>query len=287
MFNFIPTGFLTSFPIVLTVFLGSIFLIVLATRVGIYTSVSILAKTFKWRKDTVGKILGYVTSTPEFVTTIYLASAGFYLSALYNIISSNIVNMLLVASVLLAVFKKISKDFVKTIPYFTLGLTLILPTVLVVFTNHVNYLGYVATGLIVFYLLYLFYTKKKKHDTLAPVEYNPIVKIKPNINHIISRTVVALTLLAVGVTVIVISGEMFTVSSQILITQYGAPELMIGAITGIATSLPELTTFYLSAKLNKAKPELAYEEITHNLLASNAANIYLGYTAALLFVLLL
>jgi Ca2+/Na+ antiporter len=72
-----------------------------------------------------------------------------------------------------------------------------------------------------------------------------------------------------------------------LITQYGAPELMIGAITGIATSLPELTTFYLSAKLNKAKPELAYEEITHNLLASNTSNIYLGYTAALLFVLLL
>jgi Ca2+/Na+ antiporter len=287
LFNIIPTGFLDSFPIVLTVFLGSIILIVLATRVGVYSAVSILAKTFNWRQDTVGKLLGYVTSTPEFVTTIYLASAGLYVSALYNIVSSNIMNIILVLSVLLFVFKKISKSFLKNVPYFTLGLTLILPTILIIFTNHVNYLGYVAAGLIVFYLLYLFYTKKKKHDTLAPVEYHPIVKVKPNINHIISRTIVALTLLTVGITVIVISGEMFTASSQILITQYDAPELLIGAITGIATSLPELTTFYLSAKLNKNQPEAAHEEITHNLLASNASNIYLGYTAAMLFILLL
>lgn len=285
--DLVPTSYLNSLPVVALTFLGSIFLIVMATRVGIYSAISLLAKTWNWRQDTVGKLLGYVTSFPELITTIYLALAGLYISALYNIMASNVINIVLASGVMLIVFKKISRDFVRSMHLPTLGLTLIVPMFLIFFTGHTDYLIFVIVGLSIFYVLYLIYTSQKLHEPTGPVEYNPIVEIKPGFNHVFQKTLLAVFMLLAGLGVILISGDLFSLSSQILINEYGAPELIIGIITGIATSLPELTTFYISAKTNKENPNGAYQEIGHNLLASNAGNIYVGYNLALILVLLL
>lgn len=259
----------------------------MATRVGIYSAISLLAKTWNWRQDTVGKLLGYVTSFPELITTIYLALAGLYISALYNIMASNVINIVLASGVMLIVFKKISRDFVRSMHLPTLGLTLIVPMFLIFFTGHTDYLIFVIAGLSIFYVLYLIYTSQKLHEPTGPVEYNPIVEIKLGFNHVFQKTLLAVFMLLAGLGVILMSGDLFSLSSQILIIEYGAPELIIGIITGIATSLPELTTFYISAKTNKENPNGAYQEIGHNLLASNAGNIYVGYNLALILVLLL
>ena len=285
--DLVPTSYLNSLPVVALTFLGSIFLIVMATRVGIYSAISLLAKTWNWRQDTVGKLLGYVTSFPELITTIYLALAGLYISALYNIMASNVINIVLASGVMLIVFKKISREFVRSMHLPTLGLTLIVPMFLIFFTGHKDYLIFVIVGLSIFYVLYLIYTSQKLHEPTGPVEYNPIVEIKPGFNHVFQKTLLAVFMLLAGLGVILISGDLFSLSSQILIKEYGAPELIIGIITGIATSLPELTTFYISAKTNKENPNGAYQEIGHNLLASNAGNIYVGYNLALILVLLL
>lgn len=282
-----PTSYLNSLPVVLAAFLGSIFLIVMATRVGIYSAISLLAKTLNWRQETVGKLLGYVTSFPELITTIYLVLAGLYVSALYNIMASNVINILLAFGVTAIVFKKISKEFLKAIHLPTLWLTLAVPIFLIIFATHVDHLLFVVIGLSIFYVFYLLYTSQRLNEPTSPVEYHPVVEMKSSINHKLQRISLAVFMLAAGVGVIFVSGDLFSLSSQILIADYGAPELLIGIITGIATSLPELTTFYSSAKSNKENPTGAQKEIGHNLLASNAGNIYVGYNLALILVLLL
>ncbi len=285
--NLIPASYLSSLPAVAITFLGSIFLIVMATRVGIYSAISLLAKTWNWRQDTVGKLLGYVTSFPELITTIYLVLAGLYVSALYNIMSSNVINIIFVVGVMLLVFKRISKEFIRSLHLPTLALTLIVPLALIFFPGHTNHMILVIIGLSVFYVSYLIYTSKKLHEPTGPVEYHPLVEMKPGFNHVLQKTLLAVFMLIAGIGVILISGDLFSLSSQILITEYGAPELLVGVVTGIVTSLPELTTFYISAKTNKEKPSGAYQEIGHNLLASNAGNIFVGYNLALILVLLL
>ena len=285
--DLIPTSYLSSLPAVLLAFLGSIFLIVMATRVGIYSAISLLARTLNWRQETVGKLLGYVTSFPELITTIYLVLAGLYVSALYNIMASNVINIVLAFGVTAIVFKKITKDFLKAIHLPTLWLTLVVPIFLIFFTGHVDYLLFVVIGLSIFYVLYLLYTSQRLKEPTSPIEYHPVVEMQSGFNHKLQRVLLAIFMLVAGVGVILISGDLFSLSSQILIADYGAPELLIGIITGIATSLPELTTFYTSAKSNKDNPTGAQKEIGHNLLASNAGNIYVGYNLALILVLLL
>lgn len=287
LLNFLPLPILNSLPITLLAFFGSIALIVAATRVGIYSAISLLAKTLNWRADTVGKLLGYVTSFPELITTIYLVLAGLYVSALYNIMASSVINILLAVGVVLILFKKISRDFIKSIHIPTLILTLIVPAVLIFYTSHIDYLIFIIAVLTILYFSYLFYTSKKLHEPSSPVEYNPIIKIKQSFNHVAQRVFIAILMITGGIVVIIIAGDLFSLSSQILISDYGAPELLIGIATGIATSLPELTTFYASAKSNKEDPNGAYQEIGHNLLASNSGNIYVGYNIALILVLLL
>lgn len=286
-FDLISPQNLNSLPLVMLAFLASIFLIVIATRVGIYSAIALLARTLNWRQETVGKLLGYVTSFPELITTIYLALAGLYISALYNIMASNVINILLAFSVTYLVFKSFGKNFLKAIHVPTLILTLIVPAFLIIFTEHTNFLVFTIIGLSILYVLYLVYTSQKLKEPTSPVEYHPVVEVKASFNHLASRVLLAVMMLGAGIGVILISGDLFSMSSQILINEYGAPELLIGVITGIATSLPELTTFYISAKTNKSNPAGAYQEIGHNLLASNAGNIYVGYNLALILVLLL
>jgi Ca2+/Na+ antiporter len=287
LISFLPVNIFSSLPIVLLTFLGSIALIVAATRIGIYSAISLLAKTLSWRSDTVGKLLGYVTSFPELITTIYLALAGLYISALYNIMASNVINIFLAFGVMLIVFKKVSPDFLRSIHMPTLALTIVVPSVLIFYTAHTSYLIFVVIVLTIFYFSYLLYTRQKLHEPASPVAYHLANDAKQGLNHVAQKVVIAIFMLTGGLVTIIIAGDLFSLSSQILITEYGAPELIIGIITGIATSLPEMTTFYISAKSNKENPAEAHREIGHNLLASNAGNIFVGYNIALILVLLL
>jgi len=245
-------------------------LVVIITRFLMIAGLERLAEATSMRTKTRGQILGYATSTPELVGTVSTAYHGLLGAGLWNVAASNIINLSLFA---IAAFRYRRARAVARVKFldemgFALG-AIVLP-VLLVWKGEWAASPWAAMGLFVYFALYLI---------LDPL-LNPIPKgdddgKKPTDWR---QAGMGIALLVVGILGIVYTGNALGVVADRVVNAMGIPEMAIGWLLGVITSLPELTTFFAVFSVGrKGEDDTDVQQNLDNLAASNMSNVGLIY----------
>ncbi len=87
--------------------------------------------------------------------------------------------------------------------------------------------------------------------------------------------IVQVAILAAGLVALYLLGDVLGDSIYELGVAFAVPVVVLGALTAIATSLPELTTFFASYAAHKRAGTDGNAEVMHNMMASNVVNLFL------------
>ncbi len=138
---------------------------------------------------------------------------------------------------------------------------------------------------IILYLLFVFlnnnahklYLNKNEKDIQDQME----IKNK-NLNKVLICTVL---LIVTGVVLYIIS-ELLGNTLETLCYLFNIPELIIGILLGLITSIPELITFFESQKYYKKGQDDMFGviEATNNLLTSNTLNLFIIQAIGIIIV---
>ena len=232
---------------------------------------------------TIGNIAGVATSMPELLTVSFSAFAGLIATSIYNIISSNTINLL---QYILAVFLNKNQTQLKNkglkIELLLVAFTIIIPVLMLIFNIDFR-IQIVPIFLILFAFFYyinanvhkLYLKKEKKEKSKNNVKNN---KSKAFI--IVKYTIY---LLVTSVILYLIGNELSKALEE-LARIFNIPEIMLGIALGFITSLPELITFFESQKHYKEEKTEGIVEATNNLLASNILNLFIIQSVGIIII---
>ncbi len=253
-------------------------LIVLISKYLLVTVLRKLAESLNLKPKTVGNIAGIATSVPELLTVSFSAFSGLISASTYNIISSNIINVI---QYLLTIFlnknqKILYKKAIK------IDLVMVLFTILIpilIFAFKMDSSAEIVPAFILLFLLCYFinnhshklYLNKQTDSEKQIQEESKWVKGKRNV--IIKNT---LYLIVIAITLYII-GNLLSDTLENLCIYFHVAQWFIGILLGIITSIPELITFLESQKhYNKQdNAEDGVIEATNNLLTSNILNLFI------------
>jgi Ca2+/Na+ antiporter len=253
-------------------------LIVVVARVLLYEPAKNITSILEMDHRKAGQLLGYLTSSPELVATIFIAVNGFMAAVAYNILSSNIINLVLAGTA--AVWHRRFRELVNRgfrREHLIILVSIALPIGLLL-TDQIGNIVF-APIFVVLYVIYLLIIKQITTDSPTPVQYHAVEVIhrEPRVKVGRSRNV---RLALNGLTIVVALVALYFLGSGLgsvitdLGTTYGVPAIVIGGIVGVVTSLPEMTTFFASYSAHReVKVNRGSEEVMHNLLASNVSNL--------------
>ena len=221
-----------------------------------------LAKALKIPTLIIGlTVVAFGTSAPEAVVSIVASTKGSNEIALSNIIGSNIFNLLAVLGIsaivkgLKASRQIITKDFL-----FSILATLVLIAMMFdkfLSGDKLNIItrgeGLVLLSILVLYVYSLILTASKEKKLIKEKH-----KLTPK----------DILMLVLGLSAVILGGELVVKSSQQIALNLGISETLVGlTIVSIGTSLPELVTSIVAAK--KGETDIALG----NVIGSNIFNI--------------
>lgn len=237
-----------------------------------------LAESLNLKPHTVGNVAGIATSMPEFLSVTFAAGSGLISTSIYNILSSNIINLIQYAfSIFLNKNQKILSNIALRIDLVMTAITIIIPALLIVADIEIN-VGIVLIFIILFLLFYYIninahkvhlQQEEKKADEIIEKE-EKFVRGKKKI--IIRYSIY---LLLTGIALFIV-GNLLSGVLESLCVEFRIPEFVIGIALGFITSLPELITFFESQRHYKKQDDvrLGVVEATNNLLTSNILNLF-------------
>lgn len=237
-----------------------------------------LAESLNLKAKTVGNIAGIATSVPELLTVSFSAFTGLLSTSIYNIISSNVINLI---QYILAVFlnknQKVLQNKALKIDLVMVYTTILIPAMLLLFKIEVG-ITIVPIFLLLFFFFYYLniqahklYLNKKTEQDMKIEEEAKWVKGKKKI---MIRYAIYLLLIAIALYFI---GDLLSTTLENLCRQFSIPEFIIGILLGFITSIPELITFFESQKHHKKQQnqEDGVIEAMNNLLTSNILNLFI------------
>ena len=254
-------------------------LIVLISKYILVKTLRNLAENLRLKPKTVGDIAGVATSIPELLTISISSFSGFIGASIYNVLSSNIINLIqYLGAIILNKNKKAFKNKAIQVDIILVIITIILPLVLVIFNSEIK-----ITMVPIFILLY--FGMKKVNDNAHKLYLKEEDKeIEENLKkedrwergnkRKVSKNV--LILIIAGILLFFI-GNLLGDTLENLCLRFNVPEIIIGIVLGFATSIPELITFFESQKHHKKQENemLGVIEATNNLLMSNILNLFI------------
>lgn len=237
------------------------------------------AEAINLKAKTVGNIAGIATSVPELLSVSFAAFAGLIGTSIYNILSSNIINVgQYILAIILNKNGKILRNKALKIDLVMVGITVLIPIALLIFNTGVN-LGVIPIFLMLFFVFYYIntnahklYLKKEEHQEEEIITKEArFIKGKKSI---IIRYITYLILTGIALFFV---GNLLSNALENLCIQFGIPQFIIGIALGFITSLPELITFFESQKHHKGQDNnsLGVVEATNNLLTSNILNLFI------------
>lgn len=261
-------------------------LIVLISKYVLVTALRKLAEALNLKAKTVGDIAGYATSVPELLTIITSSLRGLTGASVYNILSSNVINLIQYLGAIL-LNKNTSKlrnraiitDLV--LVFFTIAipivflkldielklavvpLFIILYSLFIVLNNHVHKL----------------YLKNEDEELEEEIEAErKEEKKKPK------KVLLYVSILIITGILLFFIGELLGDTLENLCNIFGVSEVIVGILLGFVTSLPELITFFESQRHYKKVEDdmLGVVEATNNLLTSNILNLFAIQTVGIL-----
>lgn len=254
-------------------------LIVIIAKYALVTILRKLAESMNLSAKVVGNIAGVATSVPELLTVCFSAVAGLIGTSIYNILSSNIINLVqYIFSVFTSKNQKILTNRAIRIDLLLVLFTIIIPIFILAINIEIK-----VEILPIFFLLFLlfYFINNNTHKLYLKKQIKEIEeetekeakwvrgKIKVKVKYLLLLVIASVSLYIVG--------NALSVSLENLAEIFLIPEIVLGVLLGFITSIPELITFYESQKhyKNKKNEELGVIEATNNLLTSNILNLFI------------
>ena len=292
--------------------------IVVVTRYILCEGIERLAEAIKLSPKTKGQILGYSTSMPELVGTVSTAALGLLGAGLWNVAASNIINLglFITANVYYKQQRVLTQRKFLDETSFAVG-SILIPLVLV-FGGGWDRSIWTAVGLLVFFVIYLFLDWRLNREVpsgdpaqISPValpgerlaaeekEENESSRADSSIkggegghgDHEVGpskglQVALALGMILAGLGAVVLLGRFLGTTAENVVKNIGIPQVGVGWIMGVVTSLPELTSFFSIYGTAKKKGKLGTQgdtqEALDNLAASNMSNLGLIYPIGIL-----
>ena len=260
-----------------------IILIIIISKYMLVKLLRNIAETLNLNAKTVGNIAGFATSIPELFTVTLASVSGLASTSLYNIISSNVINLIqYLATVVINKNTKVLKNKALIIDLVIVLITIAIPLYMI---NANVKLGVPFAIFLV--ILFLFFYKinsnahklylekyDKEIEEEFKLEYEKEIKNKKNNKLLIVKYLIYLIIIGI---LLYFVGDKLSNNLENLCYIFNVPEYIIGIILGFGTSIPELITFFEAQRGKKSKEEekLGVIEATNNLLMSNMLNLFI------------
>ena len=254
-------------------------LIVMISKYVLVKTLRNLAENLRLKSKTVGNIAGIATSVPELLTISVSSYSGLTSASIYNILSSNIINLIqYYYAIILNKNQKSLKNKAIKVDLILVIITIILPILFIWLKSDLQ-----ITMVPILILLYLGFRKidNNAHKLYLTSEDKKIEQIQEkedrwergNKGKIVRNVLI---LLVTGIVLFVV-GNLLGDTLENLCLRFNIPQLIIGIILGFVTSIPELITFFESQKHHSKSQNdiLGVIEATNNLLTSNMMNLFI------------
>ena len=262
-------------------------LIVLISKYVLIKVLRNIAENLELKPKTIGNIAGFTTSVPELLTVSFSAATGFFNTAIFNVLSSNIINLIqyITTIVINKNQRKLRNKAIK-IDLLLVIVTIIIPIIIFFLNIQINTI-YILLFIILFYIFNKI--SKNAHKLYIEKDINDIEKINEKRNRKYSKkdlfiNIVILILSAIGLYFI---GNLLGNTLEILCEKLNVQEFIVGILLGMITSIPEFITFFESQKHHKDKT--SHEgiiEATSNLLFSNMMNLFIIQSVGIILFLI-
>jgi len=255
-------------------------LIVLISKYILVTTLRRFAENLEIKPKLIGNITGYATSIPELLTISISSINGLFATSIFNILSSNIINFLQYSiSIIINKNKKALNNKAIKIDIFLVLITILIPLFLIWKDIELN-LGIVPIFVILYLLFnYLNNNSNKLYLNKEQKELEKqIIDEEERIKGNTRKTVLYISILICTGFLLYVIGELLGDTLNNLCNYFKVPEIIIGVLLGLITSIPELITFFESQKYykeQKKNKELGVVEATNNLLTSNITNLFI------------
>lgn len=269
-----------------------IILIIIISKYMLVKLLRNIAETLNLKAKTVGNIAGFATSIPELFTVTLASISGLASTSLYNIISSNVINLIqYLATVVINKNTKVLKNKALIIDLVIVLITIAIPLYMI---NANVKLGVPFSIFLV--ILFLFFYKinsnahklylekyDKEIEKEFELEYEKEIKNKKNNKLLIIKYLIYLIIIGI---LLYFVGDKLSNNLENLCYIFNVPEYIIGIILGFGTSIPELITFFEAQRGEKSKEEekLGVIEATNNLLMSNMLNLFIIQAIGILLI---
>lgn len=244
-----------------------------------------ISQLLKLSPKATGNIAGVATSVPELLTVAFSASAGFIGTSIYNILSSNIINLMqYIFSIYLNKNQKHISNMAIKIDLIMVLFTILIPGMLIVANIQLS------TNIIFVFILIMalfYYINHNTHKLYLSKEAEEIrremienekeeYRFKKRNKKRLFLYIIYLVLISASLYFV---GELLSNSLTNLCNIFGLPEMALGILLGLITSSPELITFIEAQRKEKIKNsdnanKLGVIEATNNLLTSNILNLF-------------
>lgn len=265
-------------------------LIVLISKYILVTTLRKLAESLNLKAKTVGDVAGYATSVPEFLTITTSSLRGLMGASIYNILSSNIINLIqyLGAIILNKNISKLKSKAIK-IELILVIITIVIPIILLNFNIELKL--WIVPIFMTLYALFRFlnnnahkkYLQKEDKEIELEIEKEKRLereKKKKTIEYFIYLFLTGILLFIIG--------ELLGNTLENLCNLFNISESIIGILLGFITSIPELITFFESQRHHRESNDdmLGVVEATNNLLTSNMLNLFAIQSIGILLITL-
>ena len=267
-------------------------LIVIISKYILVTSLRRLAENLNLKSRTIGNIAGVATSIPELLTVGISNFRGLLTSGFYNIISSNVINLIqyLVAIILNKNYKELKNKAI-IINLILVVFTIIFPILLLKLKIELDIK--LIFILLILYFVFNFISKiihekylNKEEIEIEEKEYRKEQLEKVNNN---KTNIYFIYILGSGILLYIIGNQLGQVLEG-LAKIFGIKEFILGILLGVITSIPELITFFESQRYYKneqSKTILGVVEATNNLLTSNMLNLFIIQSIGIIIYLII
>ncbi len=258
-------------PIVIMLF-SSVAIIALV-KYGLVPGIDRVSAAWGWSLKARGKATGYATSVPELVTLVAAGLSGVWDAGLWNIASSNILNVSL-AAVAVAVHRRggdvLNRRFAKELAFASVGIA----APLVLMQGGLDTHWAVIPSLLVLFAAYVL-LDRSSGDSAAIVADGPQ-----------GGAATGLITIAIVLGLITLAGDQLGSATRDVVHEMGIPAIAAGWILGLVTSLPEAVTFFAAFSSDRTAGGNAgrlaqMQELLDNLAASNMSNSGLIYPVGL------
>lgn len=264
----------------LAILIFSAAVIVASVRFLLVPGIGRIGVALKFSAKVRGQMIGYATSVPEFTVLAAGALNGVFNAGMWNIASSNIINLALFVVTVFAFRQQLDLKNRVFADELVFGmLSIVIP--LAMFAVGVGTGIGTAVGLLAFFVFYKVMDKRlNKAGKVAP--------IPPGAEN--GTVWGGGLMLVIGIVAILIAGKFLGTSAGSLIKQLNVPAWAVGWILGLVTSICELASFIEIYRIHKPKDSPTHikdtQEALDALVASNIANLGLILPLGMIIYLL-